>query len=325
MMHLLSWAALFLFISSSGLASDDCSPIPNLAKNLGPVYNQHCTHWCSIFVAADLLTQEYQKKGLLRSNERLHPLSLAGSLFLDVGGDPSSANARNREFYPQQVLANIGRNRPNAKLCKETDLGFDMSLRNVLFTRSKRNTTGLRSEYSAAKKCHQQDKMIALEDEIHKISMTTWDDLLAKKCKIPPLKLENVSKPFYDKKREAELLGPKPIKENKIAADKMAKGIDKNLEQGKISAVLMDIDSFVDPKNNQITKECGPRAGGGLHWASVVQRRRDPDGVCEYRIRSSWGHSCLGFYRHQKCNKDGTFWLPREALTQRMADVDYIP
>lgn len=323
-MRALMLTLTLLFFFDPAFAEDDCSPTQNLGESLGPAFHQHCTHWCAIFVASDMLTQKLQKEGKLKPGERIHPLSMAGSLFLGLGGDPSSRAARNREFNPAFVLYNIPLNNPDAQLCKETDLGADMGLANELFKKPRAQTSLLRQELTAAEQCQRHDEINRLEREIHKISMASWKKMLAEKCRIRPPSLDP-SFPLapFDLHREDALLN-RSTKTDPAGAAKIATQIDASLAKGKIAAILMDIDHFVDPKNNVITKECGPASGPGLHWASVVGRRRDARGVCEYLVRSSWGTSCQGFYKPRKC-ENGTFWIPRSELTGKVSDVRHLP
>ena len=299
-------------INASG--TDSCTPIPNLAKNLGRVFNQHCTSWCSIYVTADLITQKMQKLGKLKASERIQPLSVAGSLFFKLGGDASSVGARNRDFEgPYQVVHNLSQN----KLCSEDEIGSDTSLQNDLFRISEAKTAAL---FTAANNCSDPSQINRLNAQIHRISEASWQSLLKTKCtiEIPAVQVDNV----FDKNRY-EVLAKSNAPDDPRVATKMGSAIDASLNRGSVPAILLDIDSFIDPKQNVISDECGGMNGNGMHWASIISRRLNAAGICEYQVRSSWGSSCEGFYNPPDC-KDGTFWISREKLLEKVANVQSV-
>jgi hypothetical protein len=66
------------------------------------------------------------------------------------------------------------------------------------------------------------------------------------------------------------------------------------------------------------------KGSDGLH-ASVIMGRRWKNGKCEYKVRNSWGDTCLLYLPEIECNKsEGAYWLSAEKLFSSSNNFTYI-
>ena len=324
--------SLAFFCSTVAFAADDCATTPDLSKDLGVVHDQECSNWCGYFTATDMLTQKMRKTGHLKNGERVHPLMVASATMIheDKTPDPAAKDGGSPvgAFLAISYLKDLGN-----KVCREGDLSPETGLKNPIFTKSSQELKRLTDNPPPAPEgenfCDAPSKLIRerLSSEVFAAARGTWVSSLREACKTetPVFKWWNQ----FDEPRYKELMSknPPPIKP-KLAAD-FRGNIDNAFKLGTLPAVLFNAKFLHDPKRKRSAKdlECNQAMSaskvGSMHWATLVARRRNVEGVCEYKLRNSTGKSCEGYLKPEKC-EDGYHWIPRDVLEEKMANVQYL-
>jgi aminopeptidase C len=74
---------------------------------------------------------------------------------------------------------------------------------------------------------------------------------------------------------------------------------------------------------------CATKSGVG-HASLIIGRRRDPKtGVCQYRVRNSYGADCVGKNGKSKYSPDwqcdaGNIWVDEDELMKNTVGVSYL-
>jgi hypothetical protein len=323
---------LISLLASRALAADDCETTPDLSVDLGPVHNQHCSNWCPYFTATDLLTQKLRKTGHLRPKERLHPLMVAATTFLSKRQLPDLVN--NDGGSPDQSVTAVNWfTEFHGRLCRESDLGNATGPENELFQKSAAAVAqsfqieGSDFGVTCPEKMGVEPTVDVLSKKIYSAARATWIQEFRNRCKVktPPLEYHN----DFNQARYDQLAEKNPPAANPETVASFRKSIGDSFAKGTIAAVLFKANFLKDPKRVRTAEElaCGKTMAGStvgsLHWASVVARKRNVQGVCEYKLRNSWGSDCAGMKEPEKC-RDGYHWISRDLLEQKMANVQYI-
>ena len=100
---------------------------------------------------------------------------------------------------------------------------------------------------------------------------------------------------------------------NEKAIASLEKSVDTALEKGQLVGIAYNPDFMVIQKYK----------GRGLHWSSVIARKKSETGECLYQIRNSWGKSCAEYGAPAVCT-DGLIWVPKSALLKNMGTTQVI-
>ena len=323
---------LYLVFSRIAFAADDCSTTPDLSKDLGVVHDQECSNWCGYFTATDMLTLKMKQTGHLKGNERVHPLMVSSVTMIHEDKTPDPTNKDGGS--PVASFIAISRTDDfNRKICREEDLSPETGIKNPIFAKSAEEAKRLTDDPPPAPEgenfCDTPGKLIKdrLATEVFAATRGTWIASLRNACKTgtPLLKWWNQ----FDEKRYAALMAKDPPPVDRKLAEEFRGNIDYAFRTGALPAVLFNSKFLYDPKRKKTAKEleCNRSMSeskvGSMHWATLVARRRNAQGVCEYKLRNSTGKSCEGWLKPEKC-EDGYHWIPRDVLEEKMANVQYL-
>lgn len=314
-MRLRIFAFLILLIPPSLWAEDECSTI-DFSKDLGPVWNQYHTSWCHIFTGNDMATRHYQKLGILRAGERMHPLGEA--ILPQVVQSQSVVESTGVTSSPfRNWMAWSGTWIQRLKACKESDLLKVKDQADALFNQDWKDASMIFSGKCAdAKKlCLLLRRPIQIAQELcqkfAEVEQNYWVSIVRENCSLTTP--SGGSFYWWDKQRYEEIMSGKPVTPAAKVEREFSKVIADALNSGELAAIGYDA-SFIRKK-----KIKGPDS----HYSSIVGRHRDAKGNCQYVVRNSWGPKCKGYSENVKC-KEGNLTIPAEKLLRRIHTVQRI-
>ncbi|MBT3982165.1 MAG: hypothetical protein HOE90_12475 [Bacteriovoracaceae bacterium] len=80
--------------------------------------------------------------------------------------------------------------------------------------------------------------------------------------------------------------------------------------------------NFLKNYTSQISKlDISNRSSCGNH-ASIIVERKKKNGVCQYKIKNSWGPCFYGSRNGVSC-EDGNYWVPRDLLNKTIYSINY--
>jgi hypothetical protein len=276
---------------------------PSLREHYSIPYDQGRLNWCYAFAAADLMAAEIGEPVSPLHAASLHNKYIQQRPLLRTGHkifNPSAADLEGiMEFgWIEKTIAAMVKKR---QVCPEATMPFD-------FLRSGETLKMLKSLGQIKAAIQNQSlslsvveqwltrelpaylrqgldlRLIAsslLQDDIN----LTVELMASNRCRTSMLSVPRVKV----KRMNVSLLKTKP----EVVA--YFKALDETLEQGKAVAVGYNLKHFTE--------------GDGQH-ASIITARRNTAQGCEYKVRNSFGDSCVYYKNNVKCiKKEGAFWV----------------
>lgn len=284
---------------------------PEVRKIFSEPRDQGDIGWCFGFAAADLLTAEVGKKVSSAHVAALFNKTASKNFFLRLGYNVSNAikNTNYSDIYEGGFtrLA-VQKAVRMKKVCTEEGLPFETYLSFVksldLLQKSIDKKSSFDQQYDSLERIQRLFKFYNLkeisigdlynelkEENLNAIVAQQLTDACTEQVDVPDLKVATIIKLVNTKKR-------------------FMKHLDRVLDAGKAIGVEYNVKEIV---------------GYSGDHASVLTARRFKDGVCEYKIRNSWGQGCYGYKAGVDCDsKEGSFWVAGDTLHKMLHSINYI-
>jgi len=281
--------------------------------------------WCYGFAASDLLTVKVGKPVSSIHTSVAFQSRLNKNIFHKVSmlfNRELRQSYGNKEVFSEggSVKSSLRALRKKKKVCSEESLPFSTSFLESTsrllenFEELKRSFHEYKSQEDAEHLiCSDINTFLTSHPQIQtppfkvlmslneKMIENSFEKLIELHCSkksipVPKFKIGSIIKPHGKKKR----------------TKKFFKKINSLLEEGKPLAIGYN--------SGHIAVEAG------AHSSTLIGKRWK-DGKCQYKIRNTWGESCIGYRKDTvlDCNSDqGAFWVDEKTLYRMSVSLDYI-
>ena len=333
---LFSLFSIGFFIPSVCLA-EACESV-DFSDQMGPVRNQGSQGWCYAFTAADLIGY---KLGIT-PEKMISAFDVAASYYMadsdslknQLSPDQAAKMKLNLQLYDKDqeksfgsslakrwgghsVIAIVAYNlRPGA--CLESQLLSQTSeiyaeaktyLNSVIEFQESETTKNIFS------KCGSFSSLESVSPtQLANLSKELSQQIVNKSAKIfTDLCSSRIAKPVL----KPETMGINGSPDLKKAWDQLDKNLDEKVPTG-ISYSSCFLEKPQIPFFSSFTK-CP-------HASSIVGRRKNSSGQCEYKIRNSWGRSCSKYtsQKQKKC-EHGNIWVTKDELSDYLTAITWLP
>ena len=308
---------------------------PELKDHFSRPRDQDSIGWCYGFAAADLMSVEAGEPVSASHTSMIYNEKVENSTFLKLGYDIAALFSKNDQFKDVYeggfVKKAIKATRDKGSVCTEEDMPFDgthnRSTKEMITRLEKIKRDISKKNLSIDKVCKEIGKFLNKTPEIKLETMELYfilEDnninealtlIVEKQCgknqlKLQNYKVKNKHRPTYKvRSRESEKRANERFSRN---INKYFDLLNSKLDSGKPLAISYNV------------KHVTNFSGG---HASVVTARRWKNGVCEYKVRNSWGRGC-GAYSQSKirdCDaEEGSFWVTGEKFYEMVDTLTYI-
>ena len=292
---------------------------PLLKNHFSTPRNQDSVGWCYAFTAADLATAEIGVPISAMHTSAMYNRSIYVSDEDRISKDMERvfAKGRYKEIYEggwaQDAINVISK---QGWVCSEKGLPFDAQkpeliddlIKGLEALKLKASNDALSAELVCKEVSNLLTPYEIMSSEVEDIANSlvtqnlniTMERFSRIACKeavktIPHLKIEKVEKPKI---------------ESFFGKQKYFQQLNTNLDKGKPIAVDYQLDTITGQK--------------GVH-AGLITGRRWKNGVCQYKIRNTWGESCGSYKKSIECVKsEGSFWVSHEIMYDASLNLHYI-
>ena len=280
-----------------------------LKKHFSTPRNQDSVGWCYAFTAADLATAELGAPVSAMHTSAMYNRFIYNSDEERISKEMERAftGSRYKEIYEggwaQEAIDVISK---QGWVCTEKGLPFDTQkpqlidelIKGLEALKIKASNDNLNAELVCKEVADLVDPYQIMSSEVEDIAKSlisqnlnlTMERFSRIACKeaikaIPKLKITTIDKPELD-----SLLGRRKFFEQ----------LNNNLNKGKPIAVDYSLSKIIGQP--------------GVH-AGLITARRWKNGVCEYKMRNTWGESCASYEKSIECIKsEGSFWVSHEIV-----------
>lgn len=291
--------------SAGAQADDDCHETPDLGRPLGDPPIIRRADWCWATALSDQWSQHLQKTGVLKRSERVSALQIAVINALSQGHAPSlSLQTQSTPVSAtQSVIDWLGKHRVG--LCKESDLPQTLDSADEIVPRPSWSVGG--SFGSNDPNCKRGPPMNPYTSHgdvrqiLYKTEESFWIKKFASVCDIMKMTDLHPQIEFSQIRQEAIQSGG-DIPPDSASSEKFRLAIDEGLSEGRVVNVGI---------RSRALRANGP---GGLHYVTVVQRKRDKFGECQYKVRTYWSKEICSQMAHPELCSEGHYFLSRREI-----------